>query len=343
MIKKLLLDSLINSRRPNNELGLGNHIMECTIIIPVHNGERTVVNTLKSLLAQTEKFGELIIINDGSRDNSKFLITQFLNSKKVRYKIINHRNPLGLARSYNEGIKISGKDYVVTLHQDVILKKNSLRKLVRPFLDSKDNKVVASYHVVNHPWRIWKRYNFWGKVYFARLVGKEFSGLDGKFDCFRKKALLEVGLFDEKTFRTAGEDGDMVFRLKRIGKVVPSEAEIVHLHNIDSNFGLKDIIYKQAQYSEVQGVLLRKGRLLTLKELLKSFFREILVLMLFFPFINILGVILIIVYSFQYSKIIYLREYRDPRCLLVPFLNIFLLLVSFFYSFKGFIYEKQNL
>jgi len=311
-----------------------------SILLPLRNGETTIVGTLESLALQNTRIDELIILDDYSTDSSLELAENFLDKNKIKYKILRHKKCLGLAASYNEGIELAKWSLIVTLHQDVILEKDALKKLVEPF---KDSQVVASCHVVNHPLKVWEKYNFWEKVYFARLAGKKFSGLDGKFDCFRKEALKKTGMFDKKSFRTAGEDGDMIFKLKEIGRIVPTEAEIVHLHKIDDSFGLKDIIYKQAQYSEVQGVLLRKGRIRTIKEILRAFFREILILFLLLPYLHFLGLFLIAAYAVLYSKIIFFRENKNPRFLLIPFLNVVLLFVSLLYSVKGFIYGKQKL
>lgn len=209
--------------------------LKISVIMPVYNGESTLEKTLESLLGQSAEFDELIIINDASSDKSADVIKKFLEGK-LEFKLIENESRLGLAKSYNRGIRIAKGDLIVTLHQDIILKDDSLEKLVAPF---SDDQVAAASHIVIHPLEIWDKYNFWQKCFFARLAGRNFSGIDGKFDCFRKSALQKAGLFDEVHFRTAGEDGDMVFRLKKIGKIVSTEAKIVHLHKIDPKFSGK--------------------------------------------------------------------------------------------------------
>lgn len=315
--------------------------LKISVIIPLYNGETTIVKTLESLFNQNSPFDELIVVNDASTDRSLVLVEDFLSKKPVNHKIINHSKSCGLSASYNDGIKVCTGDLVVTLHADVVLRKNALGRLVEPFRN--DDSVVASYHCVDHPRNIWKTYNFWQKCFFARLVGKRFCGLDGKFDCFRKSTLEGVGMFDGKTFFRAGEDGDIIHKLRKEGKIVATEAIIIHIHALNTNFSFKNITYKQAQYSECQGALFRRYGFAGMKAFVYSFFREFLVISLLFPHIRSISALLILVYSFWYTKDVYLSEYENPRILILAFLNIFLLFVSFVYSIRGFMYGKQTI
>jgi glycosyltransferase involved in cell wall biosynthesis len=310
-----------------------------SIIMPVYKGASTVQKTLESLLSQTKKFDELIIINDASPDNSKYIIEDYLKNK-IEYKIIDHKKNWGLARSLNDGISKSTGNLIVTLHQDVIFEPDALSFLIEPFADP---DLVAAGHVSAFPLDQWKKYSFWKKCFFARFAGKEFSGLNGQFDCFRKNALEKVGLFDGKTFKSAGEDADILFKLKKIGKIVYPKAKIIHLQSLDQNFSYKDIVFKQKQHSEARGTLLRLGRIESFANICKIFFREIMIISLLVPFLNIFSLVLIVGYSFIYTWPVYLEEYKNPRIILLPFFNIYLLFVGFYYSLRGFVYGKQRI
>ncbi|KKT33663.1 MAG: hypothetical protein UW19_C0007G0054 [Candidatus Moranbacteria bacterium GW2011_GWF2_44_10] len=135
----------------------------------------------------------------------------------------------------------------------------------------------------------------------------------------------------------------MVFKLKKMGKIADTEARIIHLHKVDPNFSWKDIVHKQAQYSEAQGVLLALGRIRNLETFGRSFFRELMLLALVVPYLNIVSLISIALYSFLYTKIIFEKNYKDKRIFILSLFNIFLLFVSSFYSLRGFIYGKQRI
>ncbi len=313
-----------------------------SVIIPVYNSQSTVLATLKSLFGQKKLIYEIIIVNDGSTDNSLTIIEKYFKKHfvNIQKKIINHPQSIGLSASYNDGILKSKGDLIITLHSDVVLKKNAISLLVADFI-KKD--VVASYHQVIHPLKIWKKYNFWQKAFFDRQLEHLQSGMDGKFDCYRRKELIKIGLFDNKNFFRAGEDGDIFLKLKKIGQVVATKATIIHLHNHEPTFNYQKIIYKQAQYSEAQGALLRRYGILSIKHFIHTFFREILLLTLFIPYLNYFSLSLILIYSFFYTKNTFLFYIKNPKVLLLPIINICLLFVSLRFSLKGFISSQQTI
>ncbi len=293
---------------------------DISIVMPIYNAGGTLIRSLRSLYLQKGYFHELIIIDDNSTDDSVSRIKRFLSEKNLNYRIIYHDKNLGLSNSYNDGIKAASGKIIITMHQDVILKPRAVSLLISPFNEKKG--VVATFHKVIHPLHVWKRYNFWQKCLFARLVGKTFSGLDGKFDAFRKSTLLKIGLFDAVTYKRAGEDGDIYYRLSQEGIIVPTEATIIHLHSVNPNFSWKDYIYKHKQYAEAQGVLLRHGRIRNMNSFLRAFFREtLLATILFSVFLSFLAplfgiwlwllfIICLLFYSLTYTKNVYLAEFK---------------------------------
>ncbi len=316
-----------------------------SIIIPVYNGAKTIIESIDSLLKQdyikkNYNSVEIIVINDNSTDNSFSLVKDYFNDKTIKNIILSNKDNLGLAANYNKGIEISGGDYIITMHQDIILKNNALAQLVSAM---DEEATQAAFHYVDHPREIWDKYNFWQKCLFSRLLDKRFYGLDGKFDIFRKSILIDVGMFDTATFRSAGEDGDIVKKIESVGILKQTEAGIIHIHDNNPNYSLKSYILKHAQLSEAQGALYRKHGITNIIELFRAFFRECLILMLLVPYLRYISILLIFLYSFYYTKNVYVAEYKNPKIFLLTFINISLLFVSFFYSVKGFITGKQYL
>ncbi|HLP49071.1 MAG TPA: hypothetical protein VK469_24225, partial [Candidatus Kapabacteria bacterium] len=159
---------------------------------------------------------------------------------------------------------------------------------------------------------------------------------NGQFDCFRKTALEKIGLFEDKP----GEDGEIIYKLEKTGIIAQTEAKIIHMQNLREDFGPRDILYKLKLHAEARGGLLVRGRIKNLREFILIFFREITLLCLLVPYANYFAAVLLLIYSILYTKQVYIEEYRNPRVLILPFWNIFLLFAGFYYSLKGIAYGR---
>ena len=81
-----------------------------TIIIPVFNAEKYLENCLKSVINQTYKNIEIIIVDDGSTDNSFKIYNKYLNIEK-RLKVINIENS-GVSKARNIGLENSNGECI---------------------------------------------------------------------------------------------------------------------------------------------------------------------------------------------------------------------------------------
>lgn len=282
---------------------------------------------------------ELIIVDDASSDDSLKKIKNLTKGMICPVQIIHHKENKGLAASYNTGIAHAHGDIIITMHQDAQIRDTTgIEILVKPF---EDPGVVTTGHTEIIPYSNWKLYPFWLKASTSRHVGVYSAGINGKFDAYRKKALCQVGLFDSKRYRTAGEDGDMVFRLRSVGIIIQTKATVIHMHSLD--FSLKDYIRKHAQLAEAQGVNLRRGRIRSTRELIRVLFREIILVLILLPFTQPLGWGILIIFSLLYTKNLYQQEARNIRLLVVPFVNIYTIIIDAFYLSRGFLQGKQTM
>ncbi|NQY23204.1 MAG: glycosyltransferase family 2 protein [Campylobacteraceae bacterium] len=88
-----------------------------SVIIPCYNGEKTILRALKSVLNQTYKNFEIIIVDDGSKDNSKFILLKYLKNRDVQYKYIYQENN-GPSSARNKAVKSSKGKYLAFLDSD---------------------------------------------------------------------------------------------------------------------------------------------------------------------------------------------------------------------------------
>jgi len=100
--------------------------MKLSVVLPVYNAEKFVAKAVQSVLDQTYKDFELIIINDGSRDSSLEIIQSF---KDPRIRLIDQENQ-GLAKTLNIGLKLAKGDYIARMDADDICLKHRFQEQI---------------------------------------------------------------------------------------------------------------------------------------------------------------------------------------------------------------------
>ena len=98
--------------------------MKYTIIVPVYNAEKYLYKCLKHLVNQTYKDIEIIIIDDGSKDNSYEICKKFENSD-VRINLVKQENK-GVSNARNQGIKMATGDYITFVDADDYIAYNTI-------------------------------------------------------------------------------------------------------------------------------------------------------------------------------------------------------------------------
>lgn len=112
-----------------------------SIITPCYNGEKYVSQTIESVLAQTYTKWEMIIVDDGSSDNSAKIIQEYCK-KDSRIKLIQQPNG-GSAKARNHGIREANGQYIALLDSDDLWEKNFLDEQIK-FMQEKNTVCVYS-------------------------------------------------------------------------------------------------------------------------------------------------------------------------------------------------------
>lgn len=115
---------------PENSGFIGSHRQpQISILVPIYNVAKYLPQALNSLLAQTFKNFEVICINDGSRDQSRAIVQQYIDSDP-RFKVIDQKNS-GYGVSINKGIQAARGKYVGILEPDDFFEPDALEKLFK--------------------------------------------------------------------------------------------------------------------------------------------------------------------------------------------------------------------
>ena len=96
-----------------------------SVVVPLYNYRKYIGYCIESILNQTYKYFELIIVDDCSTDNSYSIAKKF-EKKDSRIKVIKTNKNYGYSKAKNEGIIRSRGEYIVTLDADDMMTKNSL-------------------------------------------------------------------------------------------------------------------------------------------------------------------------------------------------------------------------
>jgi GT2 family glycosyltransferase len=113
-----------------------------SIIMPVHNGAKWLNTAIDSVLAQTFKDFEFIIINDGSRDNSEAIVLAYKDS---RIKYLQNEKNMGVQATRNQALSIATGEFVAMIDQDdEWIDVGKLKKQMTFLINNKDYVLVGT-------------------------------------------------------------------------------------------------------------------------------------------------------------------------------------------------------
>jgi len=229
-----------------------------SVIAPAYNESRTIIDNVRTLLSLYYNNFEIIIVNDGSTDDTFKKIKEAYKLVKVNYYFDYHipcerirgvyrsedpsfnrltvidKNNGGKADSLNAGVNISKSPLVVTIDADSIIEPDSLLKLIKPFLEVKERKVIGTGGVIrivnscdvqkghirkiNIPEKILPRLQvleYTRAFLLGRMAWSHLDGLmiiSGAMGMFDRETLIGAGGY---SIETVGEDMELVLRMRR--------------------------------------------------------------------------------------------------------------------------------
>jgi GT2 family glycosyltransferase len=218
-----------------------------SVIIPNWNGRGHLERCLPSVLAQTHPESEVVVVDNGSTDDSVGLVSREFPQVRL---IVNTEN-LGFARANNQAILATDAPYLATLNNDTRPEPTWLQHMVEAAEAGAEIGMVAAKVLYWEPPHLidsagidldragyaWNRYN--GQPDNAQEQEPyEVFGPSAAAALYRREMLDEVGLFDESYFAYY-EDVDLAWRARLMGWrcVYVPEAQVYHVHSATSRQG----------------------------------------------------------------------------------------------------------
>lgn len=118
-----------------------------TVIIPVYNAEKYLEECVESILVQTYKNLEIILINDGSKDKS-LEICKVLSSRDERIIVVD-KNNAGVSKARNSGLRVAKGEFVIFVDADDYVADTYVEKMLKKSLKSNADIVFCGYSVLN--------------------------------------------------------------------------------------------------------------------------------------------------------------------------------------------------
>lgn len=219
-----------------------------SVIIPCYNGEKIIGNAIKSVLNQTYKNWELIIVDDGSTDSSCEIVEHYLNNDKI--KLVKNAYNKGIAKTMNKGIEVSKGDFIAFLDQDDIWHPTKLELQLQKF-ENADNSLglvgCGMVFIENNKCRGIFRIND-KKLDQTQILTKMYTGTNSSSIMMLKKdCLKKIGLFDEKLIGWG--DFEMVFRVAKFYKIGYVNRLLVkkRVHSESANVKMKKKLRNEAK------------------------------------------------------------------------------------------------
>lgn len=180
-----------------------------SVVVPAFNSEKTIRETIDSVLNQTWKNLELIVINDGSQDSTLDIINSI---KDPRLMVFTYTNA-GVAASRNRGSSLAQGEFISFIDADDLWTTDKLETQLKALQNNPQAAVAYSWtdHIDENSQfiRTGAQYIVSGNVYAELLISNFVA--NGSNVLIRTEALQEVGDFDQSF--TPAEDWDMYLRL----------------------------------------------------------------------------------------------------------------------------------
>ncbi|MBW7842788.1 MAG: glycosyltransferase family 2 protein [Ignavibacterium sp.] len=196
-----------------------------SVIMPVYNAEKFIGQAVQSILNQTFKNFELIIINDGSTDKSEKIIENF-SDNRIRYFSFKNK---GVSASRNYGISVSLGKFIALMDADDISDSERLEKQLNFLMDNSHIQVVGTNcEIINQYGKVIRKKKFPEYHEQIEFLAPLFNSMCFASIMILKENLLKIGGYKEDLI--GAEDHELLLRLLLGGFKVKNIQENLYMY-----------------------------------------------------------------------------------------------------------------
>lgn len=202
--------------------------LSVSVVVPAYNCEKTILKTLQALLNQTFKNVDIIVVDDGSTDNTAEIVK---NVDRVRYF---YQKNAGPATARNFGAAQSRSDLIFFTDSDCIAAHNWIETAISGFKDEKVGVVSGSYGISNPESRL-ARCIHQEILYRHHYLMPKYPKSFGSYNFgIRSKLFQAIGGFNQSYRSASGEDNDLSYKVLKANYKIFFEknALVAHFHPV---------------------------------------------------------------------------------------------------------------
>ncbi len=168
--------------------------MKVSIIIPTYNEEQHIVDCLNSIKNQTYKDLELIVVDDGSADNT----LNFVSNLNFNNLIILKQKHMGPAAARNYGAQKSKGDILIFVDSDMVFDKKFVEKLIKPIIKNESKGTFSKDEYVLNWNNVWSKcWNINSNLPIKRRISVDYPDTQKVFRAILKREFEKVNGFSK--------------------------------------------------------------------------------------------------------------------------------------------------
>lgn len=223
-------------RWPRNVVMDRSYEPSVSVLVPAHNEAESAAKTVLSLLEQDYPITEIVVVDDGSHDDTWRSLRRFEDDPRVQ--LVRNATRGGKASALQTALRLATGEIIVSVDSDSTFDRGAVRWLVQYLRDPRVGGVSGNIKVRNRS-RTLATWFQASEYAIAIATGRRVSGflgwltvISGAFGAYRREDLLAVGAWDPGI----GDDSNVTIKMRKRGQRIAFAPEAVCLTDVPETF-----------------------------------------------------------------------------------------------------------